>query len=360
MVDSENPNLNREEAVPPIPPALPAAAAMPQLPLTAENVEQPGPEKPVLDEKQTVKKTMGIVWIYLAMQLFVSLMVMGLAQIAASAVRDFTMTIIIVAGAMLLSLLLGTLIPGITAVAFGQNALSLRLGEQFGKKGTSAAWIGRGFLLMMLCNIVPSLLIGLLQWLFPGAGLFESPAGDLLSQGSGWITAFVVFLTTVVCAPFFEEAVFRGLICRSFMRFNKGFAVVFSALLFGLMHMNFAQGIPAFLMGLALGYVYVRSDSLWICIAMHAANNLLGIAQQGYAAFGWDVLSVLLTVAGLICAAGGIWVVWREHREIGMMFRQASHASLLWKDVRRSVGFWLFAAAFIAVCLAGLLMLALG
>lgn len=50
-------------------------------------------------------------------------------------------------------------------------------------------------------------------------------------------------------------------------------AIVVSALLFGAIHLNVAQGIHAFMVGLALGWVYYRTKSVIPGIALHWVNN---------------------------------------------------------------------------------------
>ena len=87
-------------------------------------------------------------------------------------------------------------------------------------------------------------------------------------------TTLSMFIYTGVVAPVVEELVYRGYVMQSFTRFGKGFAVVFSALLFGVMHANLPQGLYAFYCGLVLGYVAMRYSIVW-SIILHAINNLI-------------------------------------------------------------------------------------
>ena len=67
---------------------------------------------------------------------------------------------------------------------------------------------------------------------------------------------------------------------------NPWIAITISALLFGLIHLNFAQGVHAFLMGLFLGWLYMRTRSIIPGIAFHWVNNsvvyLLANIMPGY------------------------------------------------------------------------------
>lgn len=83
-------------------------------------------------------------------------------------------------------------------------------------------------------------------------------------------------LATVVLAPLCEEMLCRGLICRGLLSHGRPwFAICFSALVFALLHGNLQQGIPAFALGIFMGWVYYRTHSLWCTIAIHFTNNAL-------------------------------------------------------------------------------------
>jgi glutamate-5-semialdehyde dehydrogenase len=78
----------------------------------------------------------------------------------------------------------------------------------------------------------------------------------------------------VVIAPITEEVIFRGLILRGLLgRWNPWAAIFTSAALFTLMHFNPAQAPIAFALGSVLGWVYVRTRSISLCILAHALNN---------------------------------------------------------------------------------------
>lgn len=83
---------------------------------------------------------------------------------------------------------------------------------------------------------------------------------------------FVIY--TVLMAPIAEEYIFRGL-TQSIVkkRFNVKTAIVFQAVLFGLMHMNLVQGLYAFGMGLYLGKIKEKYDNILIPIFLHIIFN---------------------------------------------------------------------------------------
>ena len=82
------------------------------------------------------------------------------------------------------------------------------------------------------------------------------------------------FLLLVVMAPVCEEWLCRGIILKGLLaRYSPLKAIVWSAVMFGVVHMNPRQGVFAFFLGLALGWIYWRTRSLRYCIFMHAVNN---------------------------------------------------------------------------------------
>ena len=84
-------------------------------------------------------------------------------------------------------------------------------------------------------------------------------------------------LATVAVPSLVEEFACRGIVLGSLRKFGDGFAIIISAILFGLMHGNFEQIPFAFLVGLALGFVTIQSGSIWIAVAIHAFNNSVSV-----------------------------------------------------------------------------------
>ena len=83
------------------------------------------------------------------------------------------------------------------------------------------------------------------------------------------------YLVVGLLAPFAEEMVFRGAVLRSLLRWkeNPWIGIVISAVLFAVIHMNPAQMPHAFLIGLLLGWLYYRTDSIVPGVVYHWVNN---------------------------------------------------------------------------------------
>lgn len=112
-------------------------------------------------------------------------------------------------------------------------------------------------------------------------------------------TMAVDILTSVVLAPIAEELIFRGLILSEVSRINERFAVVFSAVLFGLLHGNPVQLVSASIMGLVLGYSVIKTKSIVPAIAGHSAVNFMNAAPD-IAGFIFDTVIYDVTYLAVI------------------------------------------------------------
>lgn len=83
------------------------------------------------------------------------------------------------------------------------------------------------------------------------------------------------YLAVGLLAPVCEELVFRGAVLRSLLRWagHHWVAIAISALLFALVHANPAQMPHAFVIGLLLGWLYYRTDSVVPGVVYHWVNN---------------------------------------------------------------------------------------
>lgn len=130
------------------------------------------------------------------------------------------------------------------------------------------------FAVMCLCmgtQMVNSLWVMGLEFLFSLSGKSLMP---LLENVSGSSDSVSMFLYASILAPISEELLFRGFLLRSLRPYGKRFAILGSALFFGLFHGNLLQTPYAFLVGLLLGYVAVEYSISW-AVALHMFNNFV-------------------------------------------------------------------------------------
>jgi membrane protease YdiL (CAAX protease family) len=93
-----------------------------------------------------------------------------------------------------------------------------------------------------------------------------------LRHGDVWIA----LVAPVVVGPVTEEFLFRGLILHGFLQnYGRRKALLVSALLFALFHLNPWQFLGALVMGVVFGWWLIESGSLLPCLLGHAVYNLL-------------------------------------------------------------------------------------
>ena len=102
-------------------------------------------------------------------------------------------------------------------------------------------------------------------------GLYEYLEEYLLN------TSYIfIFISTCIIAPIFEEILYRGVLLNGLLKkYNYKKAIIYSAIIFGIAHMNLPQGVNAFFLGVIIGLAYYYARSIYLCMAMHFVNNFL-------------------------------------------------------------------------------------
>ncbi|MBL8524613.1 MAG: CPBP family intramembrane metalloprotease [Betaproteobacteria bacterium] len=125
------------------------------------------------------------------------------------------------------------------------------------------------------------------------------------------------FIAICIIAPVTEEMLFRGIFLRSFLhQYSPRQAIVFSSALFAVAHLNLYQAVPAFFVGLIIGWIYWRVQSLWPCIIAHMAYNVGGyvvglIVGDTSTSTGPEFAPLPLQILGVICTAIGANLLWK-------------------------------------------------
>ena len=142
----------------------------------------------------------------------------------------------------------------------------------------------------------------------PGYDAFVDAMEQMLLPGIGMAIAIIIG------APVLEEAVFRGLILRGYLRKTEPWkAILLSGFLFGLLHILPIHVFFASIVGFALGYVYYRTRSLGLVILIHFINNGLSYLASQFDTpdttselTGWGPAGVLLLAFALTAAGVGL------------------------------------------------------
>lgn len=171
------------------------------------------------------------------------------------------------------------------------------------------------FSLQMAGSLISGYLEGILN-------LWGLSTYSFLEEVTGGSKTVSMFLYVSVFAPIVEELLFRGAILRTFQPYGKRFAIVFSALLFGLFHMNLVQTPFAFFLGLILGYVAVEYSLTW-SIVFHFINNCIMAELLSDYTNLQSVLMFLFVIAALIILTIHGNDIKAYHRSLNPMPREA-------------------------------------
>lgn len=165
------------------------------------------------------------------------------------------------------------------------------------KKFETAKLGGKNFVIFMLMcfplmyagNLIGTLLSNLLS----GGTANNALMGYIFDSSP------LKILVVVVLAPLLEEFVFRKQIIDRLGRYGERTAIIFSALTFGLFHMNLFQFFYAFGLGLVFAYVYTRTHRLRYSVVMHMVINFMGsvLAPLLLSAVDMELISQMATGA---------------------------------------------------------------
>ncbi len=121
-----------------------------------------------------------------------------------------------------------------------------------------------------------------------------------------------IALGMVAIVAVYEEIVFRGYILNNLMQsFNKWVALIISAILFAVFHMdnpsaNIIPLLNIFLAGILLGLNYVYTKNLWFAIMLHFSWDLFEGPVFGYKVSGLNLQSLLqIETKGDLLLTGG-------------------------------------------------------
>ena len=176
-----------------------------------------------------------------------------------------------------------------------------------GEKGTVLPIIFVGLGVSMLGNILSSMFTAFLETI----GFSDYSASLPTDTSSGWHVPLLVMLGGAVLPALVEEFALRGIALGALKKFGNSFAIITTAILFGMMHGNIEQIPFAFMLGLYLAFAVIRTGTMWTAVAIHLINNgfaflmqmlsgVVGNAEINAISYIYFMLTILLTAIGLL------------------------------------------------------------
>ena len=133
---------------------------------------------------------------------------------------------------------------------------------------------------------------------------------------SGGAELFVQFLALCAVPAVVEELLFRGAL-QGLMRPSGSAAAIFGpALLFGLLHLDLAQGLTAFACGVFLGWLAERSGSILPGMLLHFCNNTLAFLNLYLRFYAPQPVSFGVELFVLFFfPVFGVWLIWHARQQ---------------------------------------------
>ena len=102
----------------------------------------------------------------------------------------------------------------------------------------------------------------------------SNPLLEIVLNNKNYFSFFILFITTTLLAPFFEEVIFRGVLLPTISRdFGTIWGIIISAFIFALAHLSIGEMPPLFVLGIGLGITRIATGSLLSSVIMHSLWN---------------------------------------------------------------------------------------
>lgn len=142
---------------------------------------------------------------------------------------------------------------------------------------------------------------------FPIIKLIDLPVDNNAIYNTTYELIITIILMCIIPAMF-EEILFRGIILEELSgRFTRRGAIFITALIFAVVHLDFSNLIPQFVLGAILCHITIAEKSVLTAMIAHFTNNLFAIILREqfssyYSSFGifLFVLSVMITTVGVV------------------------------------------------------------
>ena len=159
-----------------------------------------------------------------------------------------------------------------------------------------------GLSIAMIANYFSSVIIGL----FDMFGIDAS--SDINYEFNNAFDIIIFYISIAIVPAFVEEFAFRGVVLGILRKYSDSLAILVSSIMFGLMHGNFMQIPFAFIVGLILGYITVKSNSMLPAMIIHFLNNAISVTISLLSECGLStgILNFMYSIFMIIIAIGGI------------------------------------------------------
>jgi len=128
------------------------------------------------------------------------------------------------------------------------------------------------------CMVIP--VVGLTalgsQMLFTVMGweVNLQPAVKMISGETSPLNSLLLFLLVGFVGPFLEEVIFRGVLFPVLVeKCGVTWGLILQGLIFSVVHLHAGSALPLWVLGMVLGFLYVHTRRMMVCVWTHACFN---------------------------------------------------------------------------------------
>ncbi|MBQ3567185.1 MAG: CPBP family intramembrane metalloprotease [Oscillospiraceae bacterium] len=157
----------------------------------------------------------------------------------------------------------------------------------------------------LFMHYIIGILINIVQMLMSGTDVM----GTSTSLTSYYSPKYAILSMMYACivSPVTEELLYRGFVMKCFSRVSQRFGILISAFFFGLSHGNIAQFMLAFAVGIFMGYIDIKHNSVLPSIIVHIVINMVATGStlvQNYFMDNITIFTVFNYAVILLAAIG--------------------------------------------------------
>ncbi len=252
------------------------------------------------------------------------------------------------------------------------NLLAFVIGRSMNKETVSCKLFGRIRMKPLDCLLSVFAVLGLqmlslivqnLIMTITGVSGIDETTAAVVSFSDNILHNILLVLYTVIIAAVTEELLCRGVVMNALSPISPTFGLIASSMMFGVMHGNFNQMFNGFLLGLAIGYVGIKSRSILLPILLHMTANCHAMIMSfleyklGEAMIAFEgVYIIVMLIVGL---AAAVWLFLRNGKpndqtdgypcreNIVCPEGRTNKAELTWMLLVKSPAFWIFTAIYL-------------
>lgn len=223
-------------------------------------------EPPALDLKAERKFCSGIGMNYFIFFLIAYACQLGIAFVLLACATELVVNNFAIYMILVMAPIYAVAFPVLAALSKRRPAVKLERHKMRG--GDFMILVMMCFGVMVIGNFI-GIFVNLIIGAIKGSPVMNS-IDMMMQESSLWANILIVG----ICAPVFEELIFRKLLVDRMVRYGEAVAVVVSGLMFGLFHGNFSQFFYAAFLGFLFAYAYVRTGNIKYTIFLHMIINL--------------------------------------------------------------------------------------